>query len=647
MKIYYPCKIVLLLLCLLATTVADAQQKFMVGSATVGIDPDSSVFSVPLAGYGAPRNGRFSIQWELKNDIGDIKPAYLTAAGNKLYAVNTSGELISGTAAGQKLIWKKGGVNNSIKALTASSTKLYAVTADGDLLTQDIAKNKGWQKTGKADNISAITVLNGKLYAATTDNNLLQGTITANKLTWKNIGIADNITLLTSDGEKIYAVDAKNTMYSFKPGVSKVWLKIGINNSSTYTTTIKQLLVYKKRLYILSADDKLLVANHTTDHTLSARSMAIKSKGKTVVIVTLDLTGFDYSFGKQIKDEIYRKHKIPASAIIINASHTHFAPVSQWFPTFGEHGQIPDTNYFNKILKRGIIRSIEKALDNMTPSTLYFGRGTTNIGHNRSSADNETPYDQTVDVLKVQNAAKKISNVLFITGCHPVFRNEGKEGVAISANYPGVSRKMLEEKTGAGNALFVQGCAGDINPRDEDHRKTGTDLGNDVLKILAGDMTPIDGDISYTLDSLLVPTNPWSKEKIINLKEDALKLPGDVQAEKDVRWANLMMGYYEHNNVPKTMPEYIQTITIGKWKLVGLSREVVTEYGPAIRAIWPDKYVTVAGYCNEVPSYLPVARHINAGTYEGVGSFFWNAQPSLFPVDIFDRVIDKIKTIKN
>ena len=109
----------------------------------------------------------------------------------------------------------------------------------------------------------------------------------------------------------------------------------------------------------------------------------------------------------------------------------------------------------------------------------------------------------------------------------------------------------------------------------------------------------------------------------------------------------MMLNYYAHNAVPATMPVYVQTITIGDWKLVGLSREVVTEYGPAIRAIWPDQYVTVAGYCNDVPGYLPAARHIRDKTYEGVDSFFWNAQPSLFPLDIFDRVIEGIRKIKN
>ena len=74
-----------------------------------------------------------------------------------------------------------------------------------------------------------------------------------------------------------------------------------------------------------------------------------------------------------------------------------------------------------------------------------------------------------------------------------------------------------------------------------------------------------------------------------------------------------------------------------------LSREAVTQYGIAIKALQPDKYISVLGYCNDVPSYLPNAVHIKAGTYEGYNSFFWNAQPCLFPENVFDVVIKKVK----
>ena len=91
------------------------------------------------------------------------------------------------------------------------------------------------------------------------------------------------------------------------------------------------------------------------------------------------------------------------------------------------------------------------------------------------------------------------------------------------------------------------------------------------------------------------------------------------------------------------MPVYIQTFNIGNWKLIGLSREAVTDYSLGIKKLWPGKMVSVAGYCNDVSSYLPTSLHIKAGTYEGFGSFFWYAQPSIFPESVYETVIDKVK----
>ncbi|HEY0770614.1 MAG TPA: hypothetical protein VGD31_09800, partial [Sphingobacteriaceae bacterium] len=108
---------------------------------------------------------------------------------------------------------------------------------------------------------------------------------------------------------------------------------------------------------------------------------------------------------------------------------------------------------------------------------------------------------------------------------------------------------------------------------------------------------------------------------------------------------NLMLKKYKENKVPTSLPVLVQTINIGEWKLVGLSREVVTEYGPAIRKIWPDKLVSVAGYCNDISSYLPNRWHVEAKLYEGNESFFWYGETAFFPEDVLEALTGKIKSL--
>ena len=98
--------------------------------------------------------------------------------------------------------------------------------------------------------------------------------------------------------------------------------------------------------------------------------------------------------------------------------------------------------------------------------------------------------------------------------------------------------------------------------------------------------------------------------------------------------------------MPKFMPVYVNTINIGNWKLLGFSRETTTGYGLGVKNFWPDKLISVAGYTNDVSSYLPTHMHIEAGTYEGKDSFFWYGMPNIFPVNVDETILNRVKSLE-
>ncbi len=636
-------RIFIFLLCILAGISLQAQQDFLVGSSNVSIEPDSSVFSLALAGYGAPRDGRFSITWE---NAGRAPEGVFAIAGlgKKLYAVTGEHNLVVKDMAAGEGGWSTIGRAGGVVALTGFDHLLIAVNDSGELLSRDLSKKKeGWKKLGSAQGITAIAVADGRLYARDQNNALLVKKIQSGS--WEKIGATGSSICMTGDGERVYRIDADDNLFMLKSYLpSKGWTKIGRNNNSTFDIKINRIAIANNRLYALAEDNHIYAAGHSTTGDLSARAFAVKRGEETVVIVGFDVCGFDYSLATAIKNVVSKRRKIPPEAIFLNCSHTHFAPVTQTFPAFGDHGQRPDSIYLNGIVKAGIIRAIESALDRMKPASISFGRGITRIGHNRSSPDNATPYDSTVDVIYAKGKNKAGSSILFLTSCHPVFKNEGKEGFTISANYPGVTRKLIEVHNSIGHAVFLQACAGDINPRVADHGRTGADLARDVEEVIGKEMEKISGDISFALDTINIPIKTFSKEKVEQFKLENSNKEGDVGAEKNVRWANLMLAYYQQGSVPTTIPVYVQTLNIGDWKLVGLSREVVTAYSFAIKQLWPDQKVSVVGYTNDLPSYLPAESHIRRATYEGYDSFFWNAQPGLFPENVLDIVVDRIRS---
>lgn len=622
-----------------------AQSGYLVGTSRVSTEPDSTLFSVALSGYGYPPEGRFSIDWIPQgNTPGKISA--ITGLDGKFYVADSNSVFWMGTPSGKTIEWKKIGTADDILALTGIGEKLFAVNRKEELLTGKIThQNIKWKRIGDASSAKTLAVLNKKLYATTDQNELMSTDPSKPVIKWTNIGHADNVRSMTNHGKRLFAVNYGDTLWNIMLLKQNVpWMEIGRFNGITFDIHIKQIAVLNNRLYAVSKDNKLYISRHTTDGNLSATAMAIKNKGKTVVMVGVDLTGFDYSLTDEVKDIVSKERHIPKSAILINASHTHFPPTAQAYPTWAPFLHHPDTLYLN-ILRKGMVKAIENALDNMSPANLYFGRGETNIGLNRSSSNPEEPHDKTLDVLEARALNGKVKAVLFLTGCHAVFNNDGREGYTLSANFPGVTRKLIRDKTGA-NAIFIQGCAGDINPRSTDHIQTGTELADDIFKIMNESMTKINDDISFAFNTFNIPVKPWSIEKIKQFKVENSKNPEDVDAQKNVRWADLMFEKYKEGTVLSYLPEYIQFINIGNWKLVGLSREAVNEYGPAIRKIWPDKEVSVAGYCNDVSSYLPKEWHINNQTYEGYDSFFWYGQPGLPPINIFDIVINGIKSFK-
>ena len=642
----------------------------MVGASSVSTEPDTSLFSVALSGYGYPAEGRFSINWILRgNTPGNI--AAITGLDGQFIIADSNSALWSGTPSRDNISWKKIGVADGIKALAGMNGKIYAVNDKGALLMgKIIQQNVRWKRIAEAVYIKTLAALDGKLFATNNYNELMQLDPIQQDKRWINIGRANEVRSMTSYDKRLFAINAHDTLWNIQPYKNGVpWTEIGRYNGITFDIHIKQISVLNNRLYAVSKDNKLYIGSHSTDGDLSATAFAIKRKSKTVVLVGVDLTGFDYSLTDEVKNIISKERSIPKSAILINASHTHFSPSAQAYPVWVDFLARPDSLYLNNILKKGMVKAIKKAMDNMSPANLYFGRGTTDIGRNRRAKDPEYPHDKTLDVLEAKNNAGKIAGVLFLTGCHAVFNNEGRESYTISANFPGITRDLIRDKTGA-NAIFIQGCAGDIDPRSLlDHKETGRQLADDIVKVMNGEMTKITGDISYSFDTLDIPVKPAIPAKLdtndipsdtINISAKPLSIDlikqfkvenaqntGDIYARRNVKWADMMLNMYKNGTVPDKITEYIQIINIGNWKMVGLSREVVTEYGPAIRDIWPGKIVSVAGYCNDVSSYLPNKWHVVNHFYEGYDSFFWYGQPGLPPVNVFDIIINGIKSLKN
>lgn len=445
------------------------------------------------------------------------------------------------------------------------------------------------------------------------------------------------------DKRRVYALTDEKTLWQKQLPGNKPWEKIGYKNNMTYTIDPVGIVYMNDGLYAFDAKNHLYKSRHSTTGDLQATAMSIGKKGKTVVIVGVDVCGFDKSFTDLVKEEVYQKRGIDREAILINASHTHFAPVTQSWITWQPPNQKPDSLYLLQVVRPGIIKAIEEALDHAQPARLHLQRGTCDIGKNRTGIKDYDIYDNTVDVITAVSVKDQKKQVLYMAGCHPVFTDPEVNNFTINANFPGYSRKLIMDDPEIEHAIFLQAFAGDINPKDP-FRKAGKQLADSVLQIMSRTTAhTIRGDLSFFMDTIALAITPPTLSEIESFKASHLPKQGEMLADRDIRWADVMLEHYRQNRMPDEMPVYYQTLNVGNWKLVALSREVTTEFGMAIRDIWPDQHVSAIAYTNDVPSYLATDPHIRAKNYEGYGSFFWYAQPKPFPLQSFDKVIDKIK----
>ena len=612
-------------------------QEYMAGASAMCIEPDQSLISLHLGGYGAPRDGRFTLQWKKIETL--PSQGAICGVSGRLYMVNDNQLLYRERSAGD---WKTAGKAVNMVALTGLNNKIFALNNERELFETGTGKIK-WKKTGSADkSVNALTSLGNKLYAANENGKIW--TANADDIKWTNFLSLKGVISLASFENDLYALTDEGIIYKCRPGSKEVkWLKAAYKNNITIKEDIRQIAFADNTIFGVSNDNTLLEGNHRSEGNLTARALAIKKGQNTVVIVNIDVCGINDTYTALVKKEIYDRFKIPASAVFINSSHTHFAPVSQDWLTWQEPNQLPDSTYLYSILRNGIVEATGKAVQAMAPARLFFGRGKTDIGYNRSLKEHPELYDSSVDVLKIKYNDNQES-YLFLASCHAVFSTAGTLHYTISANFPGVARELIEQRTGTSNSLFLQGTAGDINPRDNGAHISGEKLANEVFSVINKPMTELKGDLTFFLDTISIPVIPWTKEEILSYRAENDK-PGDINAEKNVKWCDLMLKYYNEGRMPRSLPVYVHTINIGDWKLVGFSRETTTEYGLGVKNIWPDKMVSVAGYTNDVSSYLPTTLHIKAKNYEGLNSFFWYGMPNTFPEGVEEIILGTIKNL--
>lgn len=229
---------------------------------------------------------------------------------------------------------------------------------------------------------------------------------------------------------------------------------------------------------------------------LYAKALVLDDGESRLAIVTLDLGSFARENTSNVKEIV--KERTGIENVLCIVSHTHSGPrAAPDFPSIEEP--------WIREAEQRIAGAIVEAAGNLTPARIGVGWGEVREGHNRRMirADGRTvmfwenrdriptsPVDYQLGVIRVEALDGDPLATLVNFACHPVVL--GPENLQISADYPGVFMRLVEETIG-GQCMFLQGAAGDINPfwdktppsegAFEEVEKMGKAVADEVLRV--------------------------------------------------------------------------------------------------------------------------------------------------------------------
>ena len=632
--------------------VAAGQSRYMVGYGQASLEPDKEFLSVALQGYGHPSQGRFSLEWNGLEVVDVNEPLSFIGADKGLYALALNGDLFcrktdSGTwcevGSTNPVVLLAGSSPNSYKVLAADGGVMYGVSLMNEVYRYDMGKSPmSWQKMAAAPDAVAMAAFGGKLYVVSADGVLHEGSGENGSVEFRSISkVPGNTYSMAAFRNRLYLLLDNQSIWEYDSKENIPWRMVAYLNGVTYREPLRYIAVCNDTLYGLGFDNRLFKASSRTEGNLSVRTLSVSDGKNTVLITGMDSAAIDYDFAQEMKADVSAKTGLSPDNMLINVSHSHFTPVSKnWF-AFGESG-IPDSRYLSK-MKEVYVQSALTAVSNMKSGEISIVRGSADVGYNRGLSGADAVIDNAVDVALFDVLSSSERFVLFEGACHPVFPNSGKERFTISANWPGTARERVEKALPGVKSIFLQGCCGDINPLSQDYRQTGSIVAEQVVSAVKSELKLVRGKIMVKADSVNVQVPVMSREEVEAFKRANINRTGDIEAQKNVRWAEHMLRLYDAGGVPDTMPVYYQILDIGNWRIVALSREPVTEYALRIKGLFPKKFVTVLGYTGDVSSYLTSDVHVKSGNYESHDSFFWYGAPSYFPEGTIDQIIEKIK----
>lgn len=398
----------------------------------------------------------------------------------------------------------------------------------------------------------------------------------------------------------------------------------------------------------------------TTAHDpLHARCLVLDDGRTRVALVVVDSCMIPQELCDAAKRLAEKRTGIPASHILISATHTHTAPT-----VAGVFQSEPDADYV-RFLTEKIAAGIEQAHSRLAPARVAwavgrepnqvfnrrwkmkpgsigpdpFGNRTDRVKMNPPRASPELvepagPTDPSVPVLALRTADDRPLALYANYSLHYV-----GDLPPLSADYFGVFAGVMAQKLGGGAgfmAALSNGSSGDINNIDfrspapkrqpgEQSRLVAEAVADAALQALETARYRDQVRLACANSSVTLPVRKPTPAEIARAEQILEKARGRELRGLEEFYARetVLLAKY-----PDTVTVPLQVVRVGEFALAAIPCEVFVEIGLAIKKTSPFPVTAVVSLANGYYGYLPTPEQHALGGYET-----WRARSSFLGVE--------------
>ncbi len=380
---------------------------------------------------------------------------------------------------------------------------------------------------------------------------------------------------------------------------------------------------------------------------LHSKALVLEHDGVKAAIVVCDLISLPRRTVVDARKLVEQQTDIPASHVLICATHTHTGPVVTRASARDQlDGGASDLGVrYTEGLPELIARSVAEANKKLTPVRAAAAAGREehlsfnrrfhmtdgSVGWNPPKRSPQIvrpagPIDPEVGVLSLDTPQGRPVATVVNFAMHP----DTTGGTKISADYPGVLSRLLAEYRGPEMlTLFANGCCGNLNHRDvqwadrqsspAEAKRIGTVLAGDVCRTYPQLRPLTSGPLQVRSEIVKLPLPPVSADDVAQAREVIRRVNDPKTKFLEKVKAYQVLDVAARQGRPQEVE--VQVITLGDqvaW--VSLPGEIFVELGLAIKKGSRFPHTMIAELANGSIGYIPDRPAYAQGNYEVVSA---------------------------